>query len=185
MGQHASSRSSFGCGPITFDIASAEWLFDKFYVERQHKRVRRQAELVKNTTQLEGSVLQRVLDDQVTNLQKFDLLAMSYCLAERSTQSLCGGIPARMADSLVWKGVSIHVDDIVVFERLQLVGVVIACYQLQDKQLGVHVEIMTRHNRVRFEHTAAQQFWHAHEVRHMIAWRPRGDRMYDVISGWM
>ena len=50
---------------------------------------------------------------------------------------------------------------------------------------GVQVEIMRRHSRVRFEHTAAQQFWHAHEVRHMIAWRPRGDRMYDVISGWM
>jgi hypothetical protein len=175
----------FWLWPITFDIASAEWLFDMFYVERQHKRVKRQAELVKNTTQFEGSVLQRVLDEQVTNLQKFDLLAMNYRLAESSTQSLCGGIPARLADSLVWKGVSIHVDDIVAFERLQLVGVVIACYQLLDKQLGVQVEIMRRHSRVRFEHTAEQKFWHAHEVRHMIAWRPRGDRMYDVVSGWM
>ena len=120
----------------------------------------------------------------MTSLQNFDVIAMNYCLAEKCTQSLCGGIPALMADSLVWKGVAIHVDDVVAFERVKLVGVVIACYKLEGGQLGVRVEVMRSRNRTRFEHTAVQQFWCVREVRPMIAWRPQGDRIYDVIIGW-
>ena len=166
----------------SFSVASTEWLFDMFTVERQHKRVKWLAELIKNTVQFEGSVLQRVLDDQMIKLQTFDPVAKGYGLAARSVHSLCGGIPALIADSFKWKGVLFHVDDIVKAENLQVVGIIIACYKLQDGQLVALVEIMRRHDRVQFEHTSEQQFWQAHGLRHMIAWRVRGPRAYDIFG---
>ena len=152
-----------------------------FYVERQHRRIKRQVELIKNTTQFESSVLQRVLGDQLTQLQKFDILN-AYCLHQRSMQCLCDGIPALMADSLVWQGVTIHVDDIVQFGLQH--GVVIACYQLQPNgQLLLRVEILIRrHGRCRYEHTSTQQLWQPQDVQLMTAWRARGESMYDIIS---
>ena len=45
-------------------IADEEWLFDMLYIERQHKRVKPHAELVKNVKQFERSVLMRVVDAQ-------------------------------------------------------------------------------------------------------------------------
>ena len=53
---------------IAFNLG--QWWFDMFYVERQHKRVKRQIEPVQNTRQFEGTVLQRVLDDQVLRKKK-------------------------------------------------------------------------------------------------------------------
>ena len=41
---------------VAVRLADAEWLFDMFYVERQHRRVRPQAELVRNTINWEPSV---------------------------------------------------------------------------------------------------------------------------------
>ena len=169
---------------IALNLASTDWLFDMWSVERQHKRVKPIVEIVKNTIALEASVVQRVLDVQIFKLHKFDLVATRYCLNERSLWGHCLGIPALMADSLKWKGVTIHVDDIVAVEVLQTVGIVVACYQLQDGQLVALVEIMRRHDRMRFEHTSEQQVWQAQLLRHMIAWRACGDRMYDIFCAW-
>ena len=60
---------------------------------------------VKNTTQFEGTVLQRVLDDQVSSLQTFDVLKCNYGLSERRVWSMVNGHPASMADSIKWQGV--------------------------------------------------------------------------------
>ena len=86
---------------IAFNLGP--WWFDMFYVERQHKRVKRQVEPVKNTRQFEGTVLQRVLDDQVSSLQTFDVLKCNYGLSERRVWSMVNGHPAPMADSLMWQ----------------------------------------------------------------------------------
>ena len=49
------------------------------------------------------------------------------------------GHPAPMADSLMWRGVLIHVDDLVV--RAQSVGVVVACFEAESDLL-LDVEVM-------------------------------------------
>ncbi len=61
-------------------IADDEWLFDMFYVERQHKRVKPHAEAVKNLRDFETSVLMRVLDAQLCSLHGDDLIASQYSL---------------------------------------------------------------------------------------------------------
>ena len=55
--------------------------------------------------------------------------------------SMVNGHPAPMADSLMWQGVLIHVDDLVV--RAQSVGVVVACFELESDLL-LDVEVMQR-----------------------------------------
>ena len=145
---------------IVLGLASSSYLFDMFSVERLHRRIKRQAELVRNTTIFECSVLQRVLDDQVAMLQNFDIVSRRYGLHPRSVLCSCDGIHAAMADSLVWQGVEFHVDDIVVFGLQR--GIVIACFQLLTHgQLLLRVEMMirTRGGRYRYEHTSAQQLW--------------------------
>jgi len=167
---------------IALDLSSSDWLFDMFYVERQHRRVRAQVEPVKNTVQFEGSVLQRVLDAHVSSLLDRDILANNYCLPKRKTRSVCGGVPALMADSCVCKGVSIHCDDLV--ERCNRIGVVIACYQCDDDGILVlRVEVMIGRSRTQFSQTARQALWPARDVQLLIAWRARPDRSFDVIRG--
>ena len=73
-------KAKYGKGPIKPKYAwmwlfskrleDCEWLFDMFYVERQHQRIRAQAELVKNTSTFESSVLFRVVDAQCESLRK-------------------------------------------------------------------------------------------------------------------
>ena len=46
---------------------------------------------------------------------------------------MVNGHPAPMADSLMWQGVLIHVDDLAV--RAQSVGVVVACFELESDLL--------------------------------------------------
>ena len=54
-------RPKFGwLWAIAFSIADCEWLFDMWCIERQHRRVKVQAELVRNTTCFATSVLMRV-----------------------------------------------------------------------------------------------------------------------------
>ena len=162
---------------IAFNLGP--WWFDMFYVERQHKRVKRQVEPVKNTRQFEGTVLQRVLDDQVSSLQTFDVLKCNYGLSERRVWSMVNGHPASMADSLKWQGVSIHVDDLVV--RAQSVGVVVACFELESDLL-LDVEVMQHVESWKYKLTVTKELWRADEVRLVKAWRSHGGDVYSVLK---
>ena len=124
---------------IAFNLGP--WWFDMFYVERQHKRVKRQVEPVKNTSKFDGTVLQRFLDDQMSSLQTFDVEKPNYGLSERRVPSMLNGHPASMADSLTWQGVAIHVDDLVVRAQSRTaVGVVVAFFQ-HESDLLLEVEV--------------------------------------------
>ena len=80
-----------------------EWLFDMFYVERQHQRIRAQAELVKNTSTFESSVLFRVVDAQCESLRKSNPLEDSYQLVGRRVP-VAGAIVGSLADACVSGG---------------------------------------------------------------------------------
>ena len=149
-------------------------------VERQHKRVKRQVEPVKNTRQFEGTVLQRVLDDQVSSLQTFDVLKCNYGLSERRVWSMVNGHPASMADSIKWQGVAIHIDDLVV--RDQSVGVVVACFELESDLL-LDVEVMQHVESWKYKSTVTKELWRADEVRLAKAWRSHGGDVYSVLKG--
>ena len=151
-----------------------------FVVERQHKRVKRQIEPVNNTLQFEATVLQRVLDDQMTQLQTFDVLKSNYGLVGRRVWSMENGRQCRMADSLKWPGVTIHVDDLVV--RAQSLGVVVACFELEGGDLLLDVEVMQRVESCKYKLTVLKELCRAGEVRHVRAWRSHGDDIYSVYA---
>ena len=163
------------------DLSRSEWLFDMFAVERQHRRVRAQVEPIKNTTQFEGSVLQRVLDAQLSALQEVDLLAKKYSFPGRHVKRYCGGQPACMADSCVCRGVSLHVDDIV--EHEGDIGVIIACFQYDSNGLMVvQVELMRRMSRTHFQATPDQRLWRASCVQLSLAWKTLGNGLVEVVA---
>ena len=91
-------------------------------VERQHKRVKRQVEPVKNT--------------RTTRLRRPGFIAPNIrCLEVQTAQvsGVCGpwmGIQHRWPTVLSGKAWAIHVDDLVV--RAQSVGVVVACFELDS-----------------------------------------------------
>ena len=74
-----------------------------FYVERQHQRIRAQAELVKNTSTFESSVLFRVVDAQRESLRKSTPLEDSYQLVGRRVP-VAGAIVGSLADACVSGG---------------------------------------------------------------------------------
>ena len=86
-------------------LEDCEWLFDMFYVERQHHIIREQAELAKNTTLLESSVLFcfRVVDAQCESLRKSNPLEDSYQLVGRRVP-VAGAIVGFLADACVSGG---------------------------------------------------------------------------------
>ena len=84
-------------------LEDCEWLFDMFYVERQHQRIRAQAELVKNTSTFESSVLFRVVDAQCESLRKSNPLEDSYQLVGRRVP-VAGAIVGFLADACVSGG---------------------------------------------------------------------------------
>ena len=168
---------------IAMDLTRSEFVFDMFSVERQHRRVRKQVEPIKNTRQFEGTVLQRVLDAQITSLQGVDLIAKKYKIGERNVRRACGGEPASMADVCVCRGVKLHVDDIV--EHDTDIGVITACYQCDSNALlVVSVELMRKLSPTRFQQTAVERLWKASAVKSAIAWRSLGDRDVEVVRAW-
>ena len=97
---------------VAVRLADAEWLFDMFYVERQHRRVRPQAELVTNTISWEPSVLFRVLHAQLCTLSGPSPIKDSYTLLGRQRR-VTGCVDGWMADKLVCGGLNLHTDDTV------------------------------------------------------------------------
>ena len=163
------------------NLDRSEWLFDMWGIERQHRRVRAQVEPIKNTRQFEGSVLQRVLDAQLSSLHGPDLLSKKYSFPTRNVKRNCGNIAASMADSCVCLGVSFHVDDLV--EHEGEVGVIIACFQYDSNGLMILlVELMRRVSPTRFQQTAAQRFWRASCVHLSQAWKILGVGEFEVIQ---
>lgn len=160
-------------------IAEDDWLFDMFVIERLHKRVKPHAELSKNLTNWEASVLKRVVRDQVTSLSEAanarELLARTYWIAgdsrrvtlECCTESVeCG-----------FAGVELHTDDIVVHEVDGTHGVIMACILYDDGRMAVRVEVMRRitssqHGVSTWAQTPAQAIWHLRDVSPSLAWRP-------------
>jgi hypothetical protein len=169
----------FWLWPIALGLDKSKWLFDMFYVERQHKRIKPHAEAVSNTRTFDASVLMRVLDSQLTSLQDGFTISKN-SLHERKVRGQCNGMGAFVADRLICGGLSLHVDDIIELNHCGRIGCVIACYQRDDEMLVLQVEIMNKIGSVRYEHTAVREFWPARDVRAMLAWRIVADRIYDV-----
>ena len=153
---------------IALRIADSEWLFDMFYIERQHKRVRPQAELVKNTTMFEASVLMRVLDAQICAMKQSNIFGHSYCLVGGKVQ-IAGGL---MADKCICGGAELACDDVVI--RGELLAIVLQCILYQDGRLMLKVERMVATNRSAWRQTTLQEFWLASSVHHPICWRAHG-----------
>jgi len=160
---------------IALRIADSEWLFDMFYIERQHKRVRPQAELMKNTTMLEASVLLRVLDAQICAMKQSNIFGHGYCLVGRKVQ-IAGGW---MANKCTCGGAELACDDVVI--RGELLAIVLACVLHQDGRLMLKVERMIATNRSAWRQTTLQEFWLASSVHHPTCWRAHGDDSIVVI----
>ena len=82
--------------------------------------------------------------------------------------SMVNGHPASMADSLKWRGVEIHTDDLVA--RAQSFGVVVACFELESDLL-LDVEVMQHVESCKYKLTVTKELWRADEVRLATAWR--------------
>ena len=163
---------------IALDLASSDFHFDMWYVERQHRRVKVHAESVRNVTTFESSVLMRVLDSQLSALQVSILLNG---LPARKVRTQCCGIDAFVGDRLVCKGASLHCDDLVL--RGLRLGCVVACYEREDGLLLALVELMRATAcHTQFEHTAHRELWPAEDLRGATAWKPtRFPKIFDVI----
>ena len=152
------------------NLHTSSYLFDMFSVERQHRRVKCHAETIKNNVCFERSVLLRVLDSQMLNLQE-GFVIDDTGLHGRRERSTCNGIAVTVADHLVCNGSHYHCDDIVA--RGSHFGVVIACYQTDDGTLHVLVELMRATATPEcYEHTAERELWPPAELSAATAWMP-------------
>ena len=167
---------------IAFGLADCEWLFDMWCIERQHRRVKVQAELVKNTTCFASSVLLRVLDAQVANLQGVDL---HRCSLTRKRQVRVEG--ALMADACSFDGVQMAVDDIVTDRRHGNVMVIRGCILCDDHRLLLRVNMMTsvqRMGRTCWTPTRREEYRLAKDVYLPIAWRFVDADYIVIIDEW-
>jgi hypothetical protein len=167
----------FWMGTICRRIDATELLFDMFSIERQHRRVRVHAELVKNLRCWEASVLMRVLDAQVTALQCENPLHSSYRLIGQETHRGLAGVAAIKC---ICGGAELARNDIV--KNASSAGVVLECSLGLDGVLRVRVEILRNVGGGVWAQTPAQNFWLARDVHHPCAWRQRGDGQIRVIE---
>ena len=167
----------FWMGTICRRIDATELLFDMFSIERQHRRVRVHAELVKNLRCWEASVLMRVLDAQVTALQCENPLHSSYRLIGQETHRGLAGVAAIKC---ICGGAELARNDIV--KNASSAGVVLECSLGLDGVLRVRVEILRNVGGGVWAQTPAHNFWLARDVHHPCAWRQRGDRQIRVIE---
>ena len=173
---------TFWMWSIAFGIADSEWLFDMFYIERQHKRVRPQAELVKNTKRFEFSVLTRVLDAQICSMQGADIVQENYRLLGKQVRNQHGGIAGLMADKCVSAGALMSCDDIVVNDRA-FAAVILACVLCDDGRLLLKVEMLQQiMGTSAWTQTPLQELWLARDARQPTAWRRRGDGSIVVLD---
>ena len=164
---------------VAVRLADAEWLFDMFYVERQHRRVRPQAELVRKTTSWEPSVVFRVLHAQLCTLSGPSPIKDSYTLLGRQRR-VTGCVDGWMADKLVCGRLHLHTDD-VVFRR-GVFGIIVAC--LHDERSGslfVQVELLRSSGGSAWTHTSSREQWLVTETRLPVAWRQLDDGRLVII----
>lgn len=160
---------SFWLRAIIDRFDDSEWLFDMFYIERQHQRVRPHAELVRNTTCFEESVLMRVLDAQLCILASPINLKPS--LVGRQVQLSGGGF---MADACFCLGSSFHADDVVFSVGIRRCGVITACISSGGRCI-LRVEVMRHVRNTIWQPTSAEEFWLASDAYLAWAWRKHGD----------
>ena len=122
-------------------FADSAWLFDMFYIERQHQRVRPAAELVKNTIDFEASVLFRVCENQISSLKCSNPLQHNYHLVGRQV-SIAGDIIGSMSKQCKCGGAVLAVNDIVVNRSRGTANVILACILCGDGRLLVRVEML-------------------------------------------
>lgn len=162
-------------------IADAPWLFDMFYIERQHQRVRPHAELVKNTNAFEASVLLRVCDAQICSLRCANPLQYNYRLVGTQV-SVTGDVVGSMSDRCVCGGAEFSCDDIVMNRSRGSAAVILACLLSDDGRVLVKVEMLRRVGASVWNQTQLQELWLARDASHPVAWRQRGDGCIAVIE---
>ena len=170
----------FWMGTICRRIDASEWLFDMFYIERQHRRVKVQAELVKNMTNWESAVLMRVLDTQVAALQHEDPLHSSYRLIGKEVQR--DPVVGNVATKCICGGAQLSRNDIVVHARDGAAGVILECSLGLDGMLRVRVEVLRKVGHGGWEHTPVQKLWLARGAFHPTAWRVRPDGLFAMMD---
>ena len=152
---------------------------DAFIIERAHLRVKRIADLIKNTDTFEFSVLAGLVN---------------YCLEEVSATVSDDGLLGRtaempgvegvvVADRLSYCGMRITAGDVVF--RGESAGLVVACL-VEDRQLFAMVDVW-RHCRVLSLHSAVwdetncQDVWRVCSLQVSLAWYSIGDRSWVVL----
>ena len=149
-----------------------------FCVERQHRRVRPQAELVKNAGIWERSVLFRVLDAQVCSLQGAGVLEEAYRLLGKQVRADFVGLVSK---SCRCGGIRFHRNDVVI-DRRGRAAVVLECILTDDGRLLVRVEVMRSAGGYDWTQTQLQECWRARGAILPVAWFRRGDITLAVIQ---
>ena len=161
-------------------IADSDWLFDMFYIERQHQRVRPQAELVKHTATFEPGVLFRVLDVQIGALRRVYPPQGNYCLAGRQLPVTVVAT-GWLADACVSGGVQLRCDGIVFMGGVGgIAGVILACLLNSDGRLFLKVELMQQVRAGIWTQTVEQALWLARDAIHPAARRAVDIRTFSI-----
>ena len=166
---------------IARKFADQAWVFDMWTIERLHRRLRPQAELVKNLTTFEESVLFRVVDAQVCDLRCVaDLQALRHSLVgTRELTIEIDGVVAKAADKCCSDGRHHSCDDIVV-SQAGLAAIILACI-LSDGRLLLKVELLRSVGKSVWARTTQQAIWLALDVTQPTAWRQLDDGRLFVI----
>ena len=166
---------------ISERIDNSAWLFDMFCIERQHRRVRPEADLVRNTRRFERSVLARVLGSQLSCMQEMEIVESNYRLGTsnpnfKKTRSSFAGIVGTSSVACTARGLELHKNDIVIQMPSNRVATILECI-LADVGgcLYLKVEIMQQVGARAWAQTIKQELWKAGGVYHPYAWRQRRD----------
>jgi hypothetical protein len=163
-------------------FAESEWLFDMFYIERQHKRVKPNAETLRNTVDFEASVLMRVLDSQVCSLQAHgDLYPAKYKLVNRQVRGAVNGVSCSMADRYTCGGANLSCDDIVLDSNGHA-AVILGRILFDDMRCMLKAELMRSVGRNVWAQSQQQAMWIARDTFHPVAWRQREDGTFVLIN---
>ena len=159
---------------------SHSWLFDMFYIERQHQRIRIHAEMVRNTISFEKSVLLRVSDCQVSTWLADE--AQRCQLIGRRVQVVLNGEPCEMADACEVHGIKIHCDDVVCEGQAGACksGVVRSCFA-REGDVFLKLELLRYQGDGIWIHGTREEIWRVRNLRHPCAWLSVGDRALRLI----
>ena len=151
-------------------LDSRTWLFDMFYIERQHQRIRMHAELIRNTTTFEKSTLRGVVDCQVTT-RLADSAATCKLIGRQVDVVVLGGA-GKMADACEVRGIKIHCDDVVCRHHAGVCqsGVVRGCFDRGGYEVFLKVELLSYQGDGTWTQEVHEDLWSVRNVRHPCAW---------------